>query len=249
MEIVLITALGVGLSSVIGSLLSFWIKEIPQKVSDAILSSAAGIMLGATFLSLIIPSIELSGDIWGYMISGAGIFAGGVVICLVDKLVPHLHKIIKVKEDSENLNRVLLFVAAIGIHYFPEGLAVGVSFGNENIGNAISIAAGISLHHIPAGLVTILPLILAGVSKKKAFLIALITGLIEVVGVMLGYLAVGASSAVLPFILAVAGGAMLYVITSEMIPETHSHGHEKTAAFSLIGGVVVMLLINAVFGD
>ena len=245
MRIALITAFAVGFSTVIGSVMSFWIKDIPHKVNDAILSFAAGVMLAASFFSLLLPAVEFGGDL-GYVKASAGLIVGALLISFMDKAIPHIHSITKTDASNKNLNRVMLFLIAIAIHNFPEGLAVGVSFGNGDAGNAFSLAAAISLQNIPEGMITILPLILAGVKKRTAFLVALGTGLTEVIGVLLGYLTVQMSLAALPYILAGAGGTMIYVISNDMIPETHSHGYEKIASFSLISGCVVMLLITYV---
>ena len=247
MLIALLTAIGVGTSTVAGSLVSFFVKDVSHKVSDSIMSFAAGIMLSATFFSLILPAMENKANTWLVIL---GIIFGSVLIKLIDRLVPHIHSLISPVTKGENsgeLHRVILFLIAIAIHNFPEGLAVGVSFGTENIANAFSIAIGISLQNIPEGMITILPLILAGVSRKKAFIIALFTGISEIAGVILGYFTVSLSAAMLPFILAMAGGTMLYVISHDMIPETHSHGYESTATFSLIFGFVTMIIIWSAF--
>ena len=247
MLIALLTAIGVGMSTIVGSLASFFVKKVSHKVSDSIMSFAAGIMLAATFFSLILPALENKADTWLVI---AGIICGAVLIRLIDRVVPHIHNLISPAskaDEAGELHKVILFLIAIAIHNFPEGLAVGVSFGTENIANAFSIAIGISLQNIPEGMITILPLILAGVSRKKAFLIALATGVSEIIGVILGYFTVSISEAMLPFILALAGGTMLYVISHDMIPETHSHGYENTATFSLIFGFVIMIIIWSVF--
>ena len=247
MLIALLTAVGVGTSTVIGSLISFFVKKVSHKVSDAIMSFAAGIMLSATFFSLILPALENKSNT---LLVILGIVCGAAFIRVIDKLVPHVHNLISPSVNSDStgdLHKVILFLIAIAIHNFPEGLAVGVSFGTENITNAFSIAIGISLQNIPEGMITILPLTLAGVSHKKAFLIALFTGVSEVIGVVLGYFTVSASATLLPFILALAGGTMLYVISHDMIPETHSHGYENTATFSLIFGFIIMIIIWSIF--
>ena len=246
----LITAFAVGMSTFIGSLLSFPIKKISHKTNDIILSFAAGIMLAATVFSLIIPSLEL--DNANIYMTAVGIFAGCLFINFVERFVPHIQKIIEPSltesGQTENLEQTILFLIAIAIHNFPEGLAVGVSFSGGNIGNALSIAIGISLQNIPEGMVTIMPLIAAGMNRKTALLIALFTGLTEVIGTIVGYAAISVSAALLPFLLAFAGGTMLFVISHEMIPETHSHGYEMEATYSFIIGFIVMLIIDFNFG-
>ena len=143
---------------------------------------------------------------------------------------------------NANLSKVLLFVTAIAIHNLPEGIAAGVGFGSGDTSQALLIAGGIALQNIPEGMVIIGPMLAAGVSPKKTFLCALATGLVEVVGTLLGYLAVSVASAILPFALAFAGGTMLYVISDEMIPETHAHGSEQGATYALLVGFCLMLV-------
>lgn len=250
MELVLLTALGVGGATVIGSLIGFIFKNISHKFSDIILSFAAGVMLAAAVLGLIVPSLEYGGK-YGILITVAGIFVGAVCLNLIDKLVPHLHKIVGVEPESHhnaNLSKVLLFVLAIAIHNLPEGIAAGVGFGSGDTTQALIIAGGIALQNIPEGMVIIAPMLAAGIRSGKTFILAMITGLVEVVGTLIGYFAVSISTAILPFALAFAGGTMLYVISDEMIPETHAHGSERGATYSLLVGFCVMLVTDVVLG-
>ena len=246
MEIVLLTALGVGGATVIGAIIGFIFKNITHKFSDIVLSFAAGVMLAAAVLGLTIPSVEYGGR-YALLITVSGIFVGAVFLNLMDKLVPHMHKLMGVdseKHKNSNLNRVLLFVLAIGIHNLPEGIAAGVGFGSGNTTQALMIAGGIALQNIPEGMVIIGPMLSAGVSKKKTFFIAMLTGLVEVVGTFIGYFAVSVASVILPFALAFAGGTMLYVISDEMIPETHAHGSERGATYALLFGFCLMLVMD-----
>ena len=250
MELVLLTALGVGGATIIGALIGFIFKNISHKFSDIVLSFAAGIMLAAAVLGLIIPSLEGGGK-YGVLVSVAGIFAGAVCLNLIDKLVPHLHKIVGVEPESHhnaNLNKVLLFVLAIAIHNLPEGIAAGVGFGSGDTTHALLIAGGIALQNIPEGMVIIASMLAAGIRPGKTFVIALITGFVEVIGTLIGYFAVSISTAILPFALAFAGGTMLYVISDEMIPETHAHGSERGATYALLVGFCVMLVTDVMFG-
>lgn len=245
MDMVILTALGVGGATVFGSVIGFLFKKISHKFSDIVLSFAAGVMLAAAVLGLILPSLEYGGK-FSLLITVAGIFTGAVCLNLVDKLVPHLHKLvgpdIESHDNGANLSKVLLFVTAIAIHNLPEGIAAGVSFGSGNTSEAMLIAGGIALQNIPEGMVIIGPMLAAGVSPRRTFLCALITGLVEVAGTFLGYFAVTVASAILPFALAFAGGTMLYVISDEMIPETHAHGSERGATYALLAGFCVMLI-------
>ncbi len=250
MEMVLLTAAGVGGATVFGAVIGFVFKKISHTFSDIVLSFAAGVMLAAAVLGLIVPSLEYGGK-YGLLITVAGIFVGALCLNLVDKVVPHLHKMVGVEEESHNnanLSKVLLFVTAIAIHNLPEGIAAGVGFGSGDTSQALLIAGGIALQNIPEGMVIIGPMLAAGVSPKKTFLCAAATGLVEVVGTLIGYFAVSLASAILPFALAFAGGTMLYVISDEMIPETHAHGHQRGATYALLVGFCVMLISDVLLG-
>ena len=250
MELVLLTALGVGGATVIGAVIGFVFKKLSHTFSDIVLSFAAGVMLAAAVLGLIVPSVEHGGK-FGLVITVAGVFAGAVCLNFIDKLVPHLHKMVGTDiedHNNRNLNKVLLFVTAIAIHNLPEGIAAGVGFGSENTSQALIIAAGIALQNIPEGMVIISPMLAAGVPPKRTFILASLTGLIEVVGTFIGYFAVSVASAILPFALAFAGGTMLYVISDEMIPETHAHGHERGATYALLVGFCLMLVTDVLLG-
>ena len=251
MEMVLLTALGVGGATIFGSVIGFMFKKISHKFSDIVLAFAAGVMLAAAVLGLILPSVEYGGQ-WGLLITIAGIFTGALCLNLIDKAVPHLHKLagadLEDHEGNANLSKVLLFVTAIAIHNLPEGIAAGVSFGSDNVNEALIIAGGIALQNIPEGMVIIGPMLAAGISPKRTFLCAMATGLVEVVGTLLGYFAVTVASAILPFALAFAGGTMLYVISDEMIPETHAHGAQRGATYALLVGFCVMLVSDVLLG-
>lgn len=250
MKLVLLTALGVGGATVIGSLIGFLFKKISHKFSDIVLSFAAGVMLAAAVLGLILPSLE-HGGAYGLLITIAGIFAGALCLNLIDKLVPHLHKLMGPDIESHNnanLNKVLLFVTAIAIHNLPEGIAAGVGFGSGDTSQALVIAGGIALQNIPEGMVIIAPMLAAGVSPRKTLVCAMATGLVEVIGTLIGYVAVSVASAILPFALAFAGGTMLYVISDEMIPETHAHGSERGATYALLAGFCMMLVTDVLLG-
>ena len=250
MKLVLLTALGVGGATVIGAVIGFLFKKISHKFSDIVLSFAAGVMLAAAVLGLVLPSLDYGGK-YGLIITIAGIFVGALSLKLVDKLVPHLHKLIGADIESHhntNLSRVLLFVTAIAIHNLPEGIAAGVGFGSGNNTQALLIAGGIALQNIPEGMVIIGPMLAAGVKPGKTFICAALTGVIEVIGTLIGFFAVSLASAILPFALAFAGGTMLYVISDEMIPETHAHGNERGATYALLVGFCLMLATDILLG-
>ena len=252
MYIVLLTALGVGGATVIGSLLGFAFKNLSHRFSDIVLSFAAGVMLAASIIGLILPSLEYGGK-FGIVITIVGIFVGALFLNLLDRAVPHLHKLLGPETEEEahpdaKLSKVLLFVTAIAIHNLPEGIAAGVGFGSGNLTHAFIIAGGIALQNIPEGMVIIAPMLSSGVSTKKTFICAMITGLIEVVGTLIGYFAVNVATIILPFALAFAGGTMLYVISDEMIPETHAHGSQRGATYALLIGFCLMLAFDVLLG-
>ena len=253
MNMVLLTALGVGGATVFGAIIGFLFKNISHKFSDIVLSFAAGVMLAAAILGLVMPSVEYGGGgITAAIVTVAGIFAGALCLNFIDRLVPHLHRLAGVEDEAhpsaKNLDKVLLFVTAIAIHNLPEGIAAGVSFGGENTADALMISGGIALQNIPEGMVIIGPMLAAKISPKKTFLLAMATGLVEVLGTLLGYFAVSIASAILPFALAFAGGTMLYVISDEMIPETHAHGSQRGATYALLVGFCVMLMSDVLLG-
>lgn len=251
MELVFLTALGVGGATVIGAILGFSFKSISHRFSDLVLAFAAGVMLCAAVVGLVLPSLEYGG--WGGLpVTVAGIFCGALCLSLLDKLVPHLHRLSGVDQEThpsntEQLNKVLLFVMAIAIHNLPEGIAAGVGFGTGDTGEALTIAAGIALQNIPEGMVIIAPMLAAGMSRSRTLVAAMLTGVVEVVGTFLGYFAVTVSTAILPFALAFAGGTMLYVISDEMIPETH-HGDARGTTYSLLAGFSLMLAMSHYLG-
>jgi ZIP family zinc transporter len=250
MDLVILTALGVGGATVFGAVIGFMFKKVSHTFSDIVLSFAAGVMMAAAVLGLILPSVEYGGD-FGLITAVIGIFAGAICLNLVDKLVPHLHKLAGADIEShknKDLSRVLLFVTAIAIHNLPEGIAAGVGFGSGDSAQALLIAGGIALQNIPEGMVIIGPMLAAGVKPSRTFILAMITGLVEVVGTFIGYFAVSVSTAILPFALAFAGGTMLYVISDEMIPETHAHGHERGATYALLAGFCLMLVTDVLLG-
>ena len=252
MKIVLLTALGVGGATIIGALIGFVFKKFSHKFTDIILSFAAGVMLCAAVCGLVLPSLEYTSSKWNVPVTVLGVFCGALMLNMIDKIVPHLHKISGQTEaysnDGDKLNKILLFVMAIAIHNLPEGIAAGVGFGTGNTAEAITIASGIALQNIPEGMVIIGPMLAAGMSKKRTLVIASFTGVVEVIGTFLGYFAVSISTAILPFALAFAGGTMLYVISDEMIPETHAHGSERGATYALLVGFSLMLVMDFYLG-
>lgn len=249
-----ILALGLiipGLMSGVGALPIFFTKNVSQRLLDVLLGSAAGVMLAATCFSLILPSIEAGGGgLTAVLITSLGIFLGAVFIDVIDRHLPHEHLILKKSEGSstESLKKIWLFIFAITIHNFPEGMATGVAFGTGNISDGIAIAIGIGLQNLPEGLAVALVLVREKYDTKVAFIIAFITGLIEPIGAFLGYALVSIFTPLLGFILAFAGGAMLFVISDEIIPETHSNGYEREATYGIVVGFIVMMILDILLG-
>lgn len=247
MNNVWISAAGLCGATVIGSLLGFLIKELPHKWNDTVLGYCSGIMLAAATLGLIVPAFEADTPWW---LVTLGVMAGALFLNLLDLVTPHLHHItgLEPEEHRHNatLNHVLLFVMAIALHKLPEGMAAGISM-SDLTDASWAVTLGISLQNVPEGMVIIAPLLLAGVSPLRTFVISLAIGLLEVVGVWIGFGVGHISATLLPVMLGFAGGAMLYVTSDEMIPETHAHGYQKQATYALLLGFITLLLIEKLF--
>lgn len=250
MSQVWISAAGLALSTLFGSLLGFVVKALPHKWNDAVLGFCAGLMLAVSAIGLIEPAAESAGlgKWWLILI---GVITGILFLNLLDFVTPHLHKITGLDSEAHkhnaSLNHVLLFVLAIALHKLPEGIAAGVGFNADEISDAWAVTFGIALQNIPEGMVVIVPLLIEGVSKIRAFLIALAISMLEIVGVWMGYGIGSIFESILPAMLAMAGGAMLYVVSDEMIPETHAHGYEKIATYALILGFITLVFMDMAF--
>lgn len=248
MSHVWISAAGLCGATILGSVLGFFFKELPHKWNDTVLGYCAGIMLAASTLGLIVPAYDTGGSD-GWWIVTAGVIGGALFLNVLDLITPHLHAITGIDPEehrhNSTLNHILLFVMAIALHKLPEGIAAGVSMMTQDDGSTDwSVSFGIALQNVPEGMVIIAPLLLAGVTHLRTMLISIGIGLLEVVGVWIGY-GLGATSVTfLPVMLGFAGGAMLYVTSDEMIPETHAHGYQKQATYALIIGFVTLLLLE-----
>lgn len=239
-----------GCLTAVGALPILFNRTPSDRFNDTLLGFAAGVMLAASFFSLIIPSIDISTEMygpgpWPAAIAVIGILLGAAAIAMADRLLPHRH-FITGHEGARNpkVTGVWLFVIAIAIHNFPEGLSVGVAYGSDQGDKAFSLAMGIGLQNMPEGLAVAAGLVAVGYSRWKAFWVAGLTGLIEPLGGLVGGIFVNISNVLLPWALVFAAGTMLFVISHEIIPETHRQGHHRRATGGLMVGLVLMLFFD-----
>jgi len=211
-------------------------------------------MLSASFFSLIMPGIEFALKQFGSaviaaLVAVAGVGLGVAFVASLNEWIPHEH-FFQGRQGpmSEGLARIWLFVLAITIHNLPEGLAVGVGFGGGDIAHGVTLAIGIGLQNAPEGLAVALALLSCGYTRQYSVLVAALTGLVEPIMGLLGACAVSQSQLLLPWALTFAAGAMLYVISHEIVPETHRHGYENEATFGLTIGLLVMMFLDVAFG-
>jgi len=232
-----------GLATGAGALPVLFTKKVSDRLLDTLLGFSAGIMLAATFFSLIIPAIDLS-NVW---IAVLGIITGAIVLHIVDRFIPHFHPMLGAEGPASRLSKVWLFALAITIHNFPEGLAVGVSFGTGDVAAGLVVATAIGLQNMPEGLAVALPLLREGYSRRRSLWYGTLTGLVEPVGGLLGVALVSVFNPILPWALAFAAGAMLFIVSDEIIPESHRKGFEREATFGLMAGFVIMMLLDTLF--
>jgi ZIP family zinc transporter len=243
-----------GAMTAVGALPVLIGRTVTRRMNDAMLAFAAGVMLSASFFSLIIPSLEQGEAIYQSQWTAAGITALSITmgvgfVALLNEAIPHQHFVQGRQGPLDvELSKIWLFVLAIMIHNIPEGLAVGVGYGGGDIAAGTALAVGIGLQNAPEGLAVALALAASRHSRRYAFAIAGLTGAVEPAAGLLGAYAVSLSQLVLPWALSFAAGAMVYVISHEIIPETHSHGYDNEATWGLTIGLVVMLLMDVLFG-
>ncbi|NQT59297.1 MAG: ZIP family metal transporter [Bacteroidetes bacterium] len=247
-----VTALGAGLV--------FFFKKINQKVLDTMMGFAAGVMIAASFWSLLAPAIEMSEEVGGipWVPAIVGFLLGGLFLFAVDKLLPHLHPGFQVNEAEgikTSWQRSVLLVLAITIHNIPEGLAVGVAFGaaaagypSATVAGAVALAIGIGIQNFPEGTAVSVPLRREGMKRRKAFWFGQLSGMVEPISGVLGALAVIFIRPLLPYALAFAAGAMIYVVVEELVPESHSEQHTHFATWGAMIGFAVMMTLDVALG-
>ncbi len=236
-----------GLATGVGALPALFFKNISNNLFNSMLGGAAGVMLAATAFSLLVPGLDFGNQIWpgkGIYIVSIGMLLGALFLHYADKQLPHIHFDSVSDTHLNSLKKVWLFIIAITIHNFPEGMSVGVSFGSGEMKNGIVLAIAIALQNIPEGLAVALPLVGLGYNKWRAVGIATLTGLVEPVGGLLGITMVTVFSPILPIAMGFAAGAMLFVISEEIIPETHSNGRSRYATFALMIGFIIMMTLD-----
>lgn len=250
----LLGSLAAGLMTGVGAIPVLFSKTISRRTNDTLLGFAAGVMLSASFFSLIIPALDAATERTGSDVTSAGIVVlgiliGAAVVAGLNELLPHTH-FVKGPEGhaSPHMAKIWLFVIAITIHNFPEGMAVGIGFGGGDIKNGTTLAIGIGLQNAPEGLAVAVALLGLGYSRWYAFFVATATGLVEPIGGVIGAGIIVIAEPFLPWGLAFAAGAMLYIISHEIIPETHSRGHQNFATLGLLVGMVLMMFLDVTLG-
>ncbi len=247
-------SLGAGLMTAAGAIPVAFGRSVTERSRDGLLGFAAGVMLAASFFSLIIPALEAAAETYGDGAVPPAIAVGGLVLGVaamgaMNRYAPHEHFITgREGPQGASLRRIWLFVVAITLHNLPEGLAVGVGFGTGDVSQGATLALGIGLQNAPEGLAVAVALLGEGYSRGRAIWIATLTGLVEPVGGLVGAAAVSVSEPLLPWGLTFAAGAMLYVISHEIIPETHRRGHQGLATAGLTAGLCVMLFLDVWLG-
>lgn len=244
------------LVTALGASLVFFTRTVNPKLLDAMLGFAAGVMLAASYWSLLAPAIEISeqGTLPVWLLPAAGFVGGGVLIWSLDRVIPHLHpdkQLDQAEGPPTKWKRSVLLVTAITLHNIPEGLAVGVAFGGviagvpaASLGAAIALAIGIGIQNFPEGIAVAMPLRGDGMRPWKCFWYGQLSALVEPVAAVIGAATVSFSAPMLPIGLSLAAGAMVYVVVEELVPESQSHGNVDLATCSLMAGFTVMMVLD-----
>jgi ZIP family zinc transporter len=243
-----IATVGTYLLTAVGTLPVLFFKSAPRALMDTMMGFAAGVMVAASCWSLLVPAIERG----GVAVATVGLLAGAAVLYAADQLLPHLHGEFPDEARAEGphvaWHRSVLLMVAMTLHNFPEGMAVGISFGGGELGAAVALAIGIGLQNVPEGLAIALPLRRGGFSRGRAFFWGQLSAAIEPLGGVIGASLVLVSAAVLPYGMAAAAGAMLYVVVEELIPETVRSGTPDVATIGFVGGFAVMMALDNALG-
>lgn len=252
--------------TIVGSAVVFFFKTVSRKLLDIMMGFAAGVMIAASFWSLLQPSIEYAKGnygVWSWMPAALGFLLGGFFLRFIDAVVPHLHLSKKDVSEAESLpehsrnklSKTALLFLAITIHNFPEGLAVGVAFGAlssnsspEVFIGAVGLALGIGLQNVPEGAALSIPIRTDGESRLKAFYWGSMSAIVEPIGAVLGAYAVMAMTAILPYALSFAAGSMIFVVVEELIPDSQTNGNTDVATLGLIVGFVLMMVLDVALG-
>jgi len=250
------------LVTALGAAVVFFVKDLNKGFMDTLLGFTAGVMMAASFWSLLNPALEMASTTWSESLSwvpvGIGFLGGAIFLFVLDQWLPHLHlnePIEKSEGVKTNWNRTVLLVLAITLHNIPEGLAVGVAFGavaegipGADLYGAIALAIGIGIQDFPEGLAVALPLRRFGLSRFKSFLWGQLSGIVEPIAAVLGVLLVIWAQSILPYALAFAAGAMIYIVVEEVIPESQRNGHTDKATLGLMIGFVLMMSLDVGLG-
>ncbi|EGB13777.1 zinc/iron permease [Pseudodesulfovibrio mercurii] len=244
----------------LGAALVFTARDISKRTLDIMLGFAGGVMMAASYWSLLAPALEMSGDMgtWAFVPAAVGFVLGASFLRLVDMVLPHLHLNAPLSEAEgvkTNWRRSTLLVTAITLHNIPEGLAVGVAFGavaagldSASLAGAVSLALGIGIQNFPEGTAVSVPLRREGMSRTKAFLYGQASGMVEPVAAVLGAAAVLVARPLLPYALAFAAGAMIFVVVEEVIPESQSSGNGDLATMGVVFGFTLMMILDVALG-
>jgi zinc transporter, ZIP family len=244
----------------LGASVVFFTRTVNQKLLTSMLGFAAGVMIAASFWSLLAPAIEMAenGPVPVWLPPAVGFLLGGLFLATADKMLPHLH-LGQPRSAAEGVRtswqRSVLLVLAITLHNIPEGLAVGVAFGAvaanlpaATLAGAVALAIGIGIQNFPEGIAVAMPLRGEGMSRWKSFGFGQASALVEPVAAVIGAAAVLLMQPLLPYALSFAAGAMIYVVVEELIPESHNNGHSDLATMSVMGGFVVMMILDVALG-
>jgi zinc transporter, ZIP family len=244
----LLATLGTYLLTAVGTTPVLFFRTAPRRLMDALMGGAAGVMVAASCWSLLQPAIEMGGTLPAVI----GLTVGGLFIFTLDQLLPHLHPEFPDEATQEGprsgYRRAVLLMVAITIHNFPEGLAVGVAFGAGNAGAALALAIGIGLQNIPEGLAIALPLRREGMSRLRAFWYGQLSATVEPVAGVIGCALVLLVTPILPYSMAFAAGAMLYVVVEELLPETTRQGNTDVATLGFLSGFLIMMTLDTSLG-